>query len=88
MLTMLSALDNALKLHGDRPAIVDEEQCFTWSQHVGRVAKAADFWLTLASVPEIATHNMRELLPIHGAHPCRLLERCHRSPDQSPISRT
>ena len=41
MLTMLSALDNALKLHGDRPAIVDEEQCFTWSQHVGRVAKAA-----------------------------------------------
>ena len=33
-------------------------------------------------------HHMRELLPIHGAHPCRSIERCHRSPDQSPISRT
>ncbi|MAI10988.1 MAG: fatty-acid--CoA ligase [Rhodospirillaceae bacterium] len=41
MLTMLSALDNARRLHGDRPAIVDEEQNFTWSNHVGRIAKAA-----------------------------------------------
>ena len=51
MLTMLSALDNALKLHGDRPAIVDEEQCFTWSQHVGRVAKAAGLLADLGIGP-------------------------------------
>ena len=48
---MLSALDNALKLHGDRPAIVDEEQCFTWSQHVGRVAKAAGLLADLGIGP-------------------------------------
>ena len=41
MLTMLSALDNAVRLYGSRQAILDEEQNFTWSEHVDRAAKAA-----------------------------------------------
>ena len=51
MLTMLSALDNALRLHGDQPAIVDEEQNFTWFEHVARVAKAAGLLAELGVHP-------------------------------------
>ena len=51
MLTMLSALDNALRFHGSRPAVFDEEQNFTWSEHIDRIAKAAGLLAELGVSP-------------------------------------
>lgn len=51
MLTMLSALDNALRFHGSRPAVFDEEQNFTWSEHIDRIAKAAGLLAELGVGP-------------------------------------
>ncbi len=41
MLTLVSAMDRALRLYGARPAIVDREGTFTWSRFLDRVARAA-----------------------------------------------
>ncbi|MGE0874024.1 MAG: AMP-binding protein [Burkholderiales bacterium] len=41
MLTMSSALDRCARLYGARPAIVDAERTWTWSEHLSRVARAA-----------------------------------------------
>ena len=41
MITHLSALDRVARLYGDRPAIIDEEQNFSWSEHVSRVSHVA-----------------------------------------------
>jgi len=41
MLTMSSALDRCLRLYGGRRAIVDAEGTWTWTEHLGRVARAA-----------------------------------------------
>ena len=41
MLSLPSALDRTLRLHGARPAIVDAERTFTWRQFADRVARAA-----------------------------------------------
>ena len=43
MITHLSALDRVARLYGDRPAIIDEERNFTWSEHIERVARVAGF---------------------------------------------
>ena len=43
MLTHLSALDRVVRLNGDRPAIIDREQNFTWSEHIDRVSRIAGF---------------------------------------------
>ena len=43
MLTHLSALDRVVRLNGDRPAIIDREQNFTWSEHIERVSRVAGF---------------------------------------------
>ncbi len=43
MLTLSSALDNARRIHGDRPAIVDPEIRLTWSEFIDRAARAAGF---------------------------------------------
>ena len=42
MLTMGSALDRCARLHGSKPAIIDRERRFTWSEHIDRVSRAAD----------------------------------------------
>jgi long-chain acyl-CoA synthetase len=41
MLTMSSALDRCARLYGGRRAIIDTEGTWTWSEHLGRVARAA-----------------------------------------------
>ena len=41
MLTLTSVLQRTVRLYGDRPAIFDAERNFTWTQFVGRVARAA-----------------------------------------------
>ena len=41
MLTMVSALDRARRLYGERPAIIDREGTFSWRQFTDRVARAA-----------------------------------------------
>jgi long-chain acyl-CoA synthetase len=41
MITMTSALLRTNKLFGDRPAIIDAEMNFTWSEHIVRVQKLA-----------------------------------------------
>ncbi len=42
MITMTSALKRAVNLFGHRPAVVDTERNFTWTEHMERVAKGAD----------------------------------------------
>ncbi len=41
MLTLVSAMDRASRLYGARPAIIDQERTFTWSEFLDRVARAA-----------------------------------------------
>lgn len=41
MLTMVSALERAQRLYGARPAIIDREGKFTWSEFFDRVTRAA-----------------------------------------------
>ena len=41
MLTLVSAMDRARRLYGARPAIIDREATFTWSEFLDRVARAA-----------------------------------------------
>ncbi len=41
MLTLVSAMDRARRLYGARPAIIDYERTFTWSEFLDRVARAA-----------------------------------------------
>jgi long-chain acyl-CoA synthetase len=41
MLTMVSALERAQRLYGGRPAIIDREGKFTWSEFFDRVTRAA-----------------------------------------------
>ncbi len=41
MLTLVSAMDRAGRLYGARPAIIDREATFTWSEFLDRVARAA-----------------------------------------------
>ena len=41
MLTMVSAMDRARRLFGVRPAVVDDEGTFTWSEFVDRARRAA-----------------------------------------------
>ena len=41
MLTLVSAMDRAARLYGARPAIIDREATFTWSEFLDRVARAA-----------------------------------------------
>ena len=43
MLTLSSALDNARRLHGAAPAIVDPEIRLTWNEFLDRAARAAGF---------------------------------------------
>ena len=47
MMTPLSALDRVVRLHGNRPAIIDQEQNFTWSEHINRISRIAGFLLKL-----------------------------------------
>ena len=51
MITHLSALDRVARLYGDRPAIIDEERNFTWSEHIERVSRVADFLSKLGVQP-------------------------------------
>ena len=41
MLTLVSAMDRARRLYGARPAIIDRERTYTWSEFVDRVGRAA-----------------------------------------------
>ncbi len=41
MLTLVSAMDRARRLYGARPAIIDRERTYTWSEFLDRVARAA-----------------------------------------------
>ncbi len=41
MLTLVSAMDRARRLYGARPAIIDRERNFTWSEFLDRAARAA-----------------------------------------------
>jgi acyl-CoA synthetase (AMP-forming)/AMP-acid ligase II len=41
MLTLTSVLQRTLRLHGERPAVLDSEQNFTWAQFGDRVARSA-----------------------------------------------
>ena len=41
MLTLVSAMDRARRLYGAKPAIIDYERTFTWSEFLDRVARAA-----------------------------------------------
>jgi long-chain acyl-CoA synthetase len=41
MLTLTSVLQRAVRLYGDRPAILDSERNFTWGQFAERAARAA-----------------------------------------------
>lgn len=41
MLTLASVLRRTLRLHGERPAILDSERKFTWAQFGDRLARAA-----------------------------------------------
>ena len=51
MMTHLSALDRVSRLHGKRPAIIDQEQNFTWSEHIDRISRIAGFLLKLGVGP-------------------------------------
>ena len=51
MMTPLSALDRIVRLHGNRPAIIDQEQNFTWSEHIYRISRIAGFLLKLGVGP-------------------------------------
>ena len=51
MMTPLSALDRVVRLHGNRPAIIDEEQNFTWAEHIYRISRIAGFLLKLGVRP-------------------------------------
>ena len=51
MLTLNYMLDRAVRLHGDRPAIVDPEASFTWTEHADRVARAAGVLASLGVEP-------------------------------------
>ena len=50
-MTPLSALDRVVRLHGNRPAIIDQEQNFTWSEHIYRISRIAGFLLKLGVGP-------------------------------------
>lgn len=41
MLTMTSILDRALRLYGDRTAIIDEDKEYSWSEFYDRISRAA-----------------------------------------------
>jgi len=41
MLTMTSALERAARVYGSRPAIIDSEATYSWSEFVDRIARAA-----------------------------------------------
>ena len=51
MLTMVSAIDRARRLYGARPAIVDAEGTFTWTQFTDRVMRAAGVLQSLGVRP-------------------------------------
>ena len=56
MLTMLSALENAVRLHGSRPAIVDEEQRILGIFTDGDLRRALDTGV------DIHVTTMREIM--------------------------
>lgn len=51
MMTQITALDRALRLHSENLAVVDRERNFTWREHVERAAKMAGALLNLGIGP-------------------------------------
>lgn len=51
MLTLNYMLNRAVRLYGDRPAIVDPEAGYSWAEHADRVARAASVLASLGVEP-------------------------------------
>ncbi len=51
MLTLNYMLNRAVRLYGDSPAIVDPEASYSWTEHAGRVARAASVLVSLGVKP-------------------------------------
>ena len=47
MLSLAGALDRCGRLYGERPAIIDRERIFSWTEHLDRVARAAGLLASL-----------------------------------------